>query len=78
MVKPEQHDRVEWAVPVLDAVLGERRQLVVAVSDTRVVVVPPAAVGYVVPPESIPIYCGALQAANNVAEHRKTRGDWAR
>jgi hypothetical protein len=62
--------REEWRVPVLDAVTDEGRDLIIAVSDTRVVVVTPPGGGYVVPRSSIPLYRDALQAADNVAAAR--------
>lgn len=69
--QPREQERSEWTVPVLDAVRGLPLNLIVAVSDGRVVVVPPAAVGYVVPPESIEQHCAALRTANNVAAHQR-------
>ncbi|HEX6354398.1 hypothetical protein [Actinophytocola sp.] len=63
--------REEWKVRVLDAVTDEPRELIIAVSDTRVVVVTPPGAGYVVPPQSIGTYRDALRAADNVAERRK-------
>jgi hypothetical protein len=74
---PQQGEqpRAEWTVPVLDAVRRDPKKpidLIVAVSDSRVVVIPPSAAGYVVPHTSIERYCNALRAADNVAEYRKT------
>lgn len=70
--QPAAESREEWQVPVLDAVRGQPCTLIVAVNDTRVVVVPPYPYGYVVPPESISVYCDALNTAKSVAEHRKS------
>lgn len=67
-VQAEQ--REEWVVPVLDAVRLLPCELIVAVADNRVVVVPPTPTGYVVPPQSIQSFCDALRTANNVARHR--------
>lgn len=64
-------DEVSWKIPVFDAVLMRPRTVLVEVSETRVVVVPPAGSGYVVPPESITPLCDALRAANSVATHRR-------
>lgn len=66
----ETNNRAEWIVHVRDAVLGRPLNLIIAASGGRVVVVPPAAVGYVVPPKSIERYCDALHAAHNVAAHQ--------
>lgn len=63
--------REEWKVLVLDAVTDEPRNLIVAVSETRVVIVSPPGGGYVVPPRSIPIYVDALNTARNVAARRQ-------
>lgn len=66
--------RAEWTVPVLDAVRRDPDnvlKLIIAVSDTSVVVAPPTSVGYVVPHTSIELLCAALRTADAVAEHRK-------
>lgn len=65
--------REEWTVPVLDAVTDKPRDLIVAVSGTRVVVVTPPGGGYVVPLRSVRTNIDALAAAHSVAEHRLLR-----
>lgn len=65
--------RAQWPVPVRDLFRPKLppSELIVAVSDARVVVVPPGGAGHVVPHESIDRLCDALRAADSVAEHEK-------
>jgi hypothetical protein len=66
-----QYQREEWTVPVLTGIRREPAVLTVAVAGTDIVIVPPPGEGYIVPPESLPRYLDALQAAKAVADHRR-------
>lgn len=63
-------DTARWEIPVYDAVLLRPRVLLVAVADTRVVLVPPPGEGVVVPTHSVRPLVEALTAANSVALDR--------
>lgn len=69
----DEQPRAEWPVPVRDALRPKQplAELIVAVDDARVIVVPPPGSGHHVPHESIERYCDALRAADSVAEHEK-------
>lgn len=64
-------ERAEWTIPVRDAVLRRTCDVVIAEAAGEVVVIPPAAHGYIVPDDQHAAYLDALNAARSVARSRR-------
>lgn len=72
--RPQSSERAEWRIPVRDAVLRRACDVVIAEADGEVVIIPPAAHGYIVPDVQHDAHIDAMNAARSVARKRRRHG----